>query len=83
MAVTLSVTKRIEVMVLRRVGIVVMVVQGSVVVEEGIVGITLAGVEIEGVVVTVVTAVEVDCMVVVVVITEDADVTDLVEDRWW
>lgn len=60
-----------------------MVVQGSVVVEEGIVGITLAGVEIEGVVVTVVTAVEVDCMVVVVVITEDADVTDLVEDRWW
>jgi hypothetical protein len=83
MAVTLSVTKRVEVIVLRRVGIVVMVVQGSVVVEEGIVGITLVGVEIEGVVVTVVTPVEVDCMVVVVVITADADVTDLVGDRWW
>ena len=66
-----------DVRVLRRVGIVVMVVQGSVVIEEGKVGRTLVvGVKTEEVVTTVVSAVELDWMVVVVVSTEVTDVAD-------
>lgn len=66
-------------MVLRKVGIVVMVVQDSVVVDEEMVGKTLLlGVKVAIVVLNV----EVVCMAVVVVINE-ADETDVVEEWWW
>ena len=83
MAVTPMVMIKVEVRVLSIVGMVVMVVQGPVVADDGTVGrMLVVGVEIEGKEVMVVSDVRLDVKVVVE-ITEVIDEVYEVDERWW